>query len=106
MGELYGQFNDLTQEWVDGLASTMIRQAAMAELQGKKSWTVFDGPIDALWIEVRLVGGCGSCVSHWRKLCCCVLGGGGAPNLGRELLTPARACALFVRPAEHEHRAG
>jgi hypothetical protein len=31
MGELYGQFNDLTQEWVDGLASTMIRQSAMTE---------------------------------------------------------------------------
>ncbi len=51
MGELYGQFNELTQEWVDGLASTMIRLAAMTESGGRKSWTVFDGPIDALWIE-------------------------------------------------------
>ncbi len=50
MGELYGEFNELTQEWVDGLASTMIRAAAMTE-STSRNWTVFDGPIDALWIE-------------------------------------------------------
>ena len=26
MGELYGEFNALTQEWTDGIASTMIRR--------------------------------------------------------------------------------
>ena len=36
---------------MDGLASTMIRQAAMTDSGGRKAWTVFDGPIDALWIE-------------------------------------------------------
>jgi dynein heavy chain len=50
MGQLYGEFNELTQEWVDGLASTMIRAAAMTE-STSRNWTVFDGPIDALWIE-------------------------------------------------------
>ncbi|GBG29459.1 Dynein heavy chain 1, axonemal [Hondaea fermentalgiana] len=53
MGELYGEFNELTQEWHDGLASTIMRKA-VNDCDGSdnvKRWTVFDGPIDALWIE-------------------------------------------------------
>eukprot|EP01029_Cantina_marsupialis_P009144 TRINITY_DN2137_c0_g5_i1.p1 TRINITY_DN2137_c0_g5~~TRINITY_DN2137_c0_g5_i1.p1 ORF type:complete len:3984 (-),score=1416.37 TRINITY_DN2137_c0_g5_i1:203-12154(-) len=50
MGELYGEFNPLTQEWTDGLASTYMRGDAADETEDRK-WTVFDGPIDALWIE-------------------------------------------------------
>lgn len=50
MGELYGEFNDATQEWHDGLASTIMREAVADETPDIK-WTVFDGPIDALWIE-------------------------------------------------------
>ncbi|CAM9594527.1 unnamed protein product [Heterosigma akashiwo] len=50
MGELYGEFNPLTQEWHDGLASTLMRRAVGTEGPDKR-WTVFDGPIDALWIE-------------------------------------------------------
>lgn len=50
MGELYGEFNKLTQEWHDGLASTIMRRAVSDESPEKK-WTIFDGPIDALWIE-------------------------------------------------------
>ena len=47
-----GEFNALTQEWTDGIASTMIRQAV--SLTGDSDdyqWVVFDGPVDALWIE-------------------------------------------------------
>ena len=51
MGELYGEFNPLTQEWHDGLASSIMREF-VAEESDDKRWTVFDGPIDALWIEV------------------------------------------------------
>ena len=50
MGELYGEMNELTQEWTDGLASSLIRNAANDESKDLK-WTVFDGPVDALWIE-------------------------------------------------------
>ena len=50
MGELYGEFHPLTQEWHDGLASSIMREA-VAEEGPEKRWTVFDGPIDALWIE-------------------------------------------------------
>eukprot|EP01038_Epipyxis_sp_PR26KG_P006339 gene6339-8727_t len=50
MGELYGEFSPLTQEWHDGLASSIMREF-VAEESDDKRWTIFDGPIDALWIE-------------------------------------------------------
>jgi dynein heavy chain len=50
MGELYGEFNEMTQEWHDGLAPTIMRRAVSSDTIDKK-WCVFDGPIDALWIE-------------------------------------------------------
>jgi dynein heavy chain len=50
MGELYGEFNEMTQEWHDGLAPTIMRRHVADNTEDKK-WTVFDGPIDALWIE-------------------------------------------------------
>jgi dynein heavy chain len=50
MGELYGEFNEMTQEWHDGLAPTIMRRA-VAKTDMDKKWTVWDGPIDALWIE-------------------------------------------------------
>jgi dynein heavy chain len=50
MGELYGEVNQATQEWFDGLASMTMRTAAQ-ETGDEKTWVVFDGPVDALWIE-------------------------------------------------------
>jgi len=50
MGELYGEFNPMTQEWTDGLAPTIMRRHVADESEDKK-WTVWDGPIDAIWIE-------------------------------------------------------
>lgn len=50
MGELYGQVDLATQEWTDGLASKIMRNGA-AGSGDDKEWTVFDGPVDALWIE-------------------------------------------------------
>lgn len=50
MGELYGEYNLLTNEWTDGLGSTIIRQC-VADTTPDKKWVVFDGPVDAIWIE-------------------------------------------------------
>lgn len=50
MGELYGEYNLLTNEWKDGLASTLIR-SAVSDTTPVRKWVVFDGPVDALWIE-------------------------------------------------------
>jgi dynein heavy chain len=50
MGELYGEYNKLTNEWSDGLGSTLIR-SAVADTSPDRKWVVFDGPVDAIWIE-------------------------------------------------------
>jgi dynein heavy chain len=51
MGELYGEVNELTQEWHDGLASSIMRECVGEEDPNTTNWVVFDGPVDALWIE-------------------------------------------------------
>ncbi len=54
MGELYGEENADTKEWTDGLASKIIRKFAKEDdtvEHPRRNWCVFDGPVDALWIE-------------------------------------------------------
>ena len=50
MGELYGEVNKYTSEWTDGLASKIMRDSAQKDDETRR-WIVFDGPVDALWIE-------------------------------------------------------
>lgn len=44
MGELYGEYNLLTNEWTDGLASTLIRTATSDPTPDRK-YICFDGPV-------------------------------------------------------------
>ena len=50
MGELYGEVNDMSGEWKDGLGSGLMRSATASQSVDRK-WVVFDGPVDAIWIE-------------------------------------------------------
>jgi dynein heavy chain len=50
MGELYGDFDENTHEWTDGLIAIYYRFCAMAGLE-KRQWIILDGPVDAVWIE-------------------------------------------------------
>ena len=54
MDELYGYVHEFTGDWFDGLGSSIMREAAKnpkEEEANDQIWTVFDGPVDALWIE-------------------------------------------------------
>jgi hypothetical protein len=55
LAELYGSFNTVTNEWTDGLASRMIR-AAVVDSAESMHWVVFDGPVDAGWVESMNTG--------------------------------------------------
>ncbi|KAL7704965.1 dynein heavy chain cytosolic putative [Lotmaria passim] len=57
MTELYGDVNPLTREWQDGVFSSIVRELVKAGAAEKdvrvatRHWVVFDGPVDAAWVE-------------------------------------------------------
>eukprot|EP00434_Breviolum_minutum_P010528 symbB.v1.2.009285.t1/scaffold571.1/size186967/3 len=48
--ELYGFSNINTGEWTDGLVALLVREA-VSDTSDNKKWVLFDGPVDAIWIE-------------------------------------------------------
>jgi dynein heavy chain, axonemal len=51
MGQLYGEYNEATREWHDGILALTVREAARDTTGTCKHWVIFDGPVDAIWIE-------------------------------------------------------
>jgi dynein heavy chain, axonemal len=50
MGQLYGFVDPQTTEWVDGVLAKLVLEASKDETPDKR-WIMFDGPVDAIWIE-------------------------------------------------------
>ena len=50
LGELYGAYNPVSNDWKDGVASKLVREA-MTDDSNSMKWLVFDGPVDAVWVE-------------------------------------------------------
>lgn len=48
--QLYGDYNESTHEWSDGILAYTVREC-VKDQSVEKHWIVFDGPVDSLWIE-------------------------------------------------------
>ena len=49
--QLYGLFDPDTKSWTDGVLPIIMRECASDADVRERKWVIFDGPVDAIWIE-------------------------------------------------------
>jgi dynein heavy chain len=49
--QLYGRLDADTKQWSDGIVAIIMRESINDAKENMKQWILFDGPVDAVWIE-------------------------------------------------------
>ncbi|CAG5110784.1 Oidioi.mRNA.OKI2018_I69.chr2.g5148.t1.cds [Oikopleura dioica] len=49
--ELYGYLDPISKKWNEGKLTETFRKFSEEQNDGRQKWMIFDGPVDAIWVE-------------------------------------------------------